>query len=500
MHFQPILPASGACQAQVSWGSSTSRHLGGRLDCSQLPARVKSAAMGELMRKLITLLLTTSLLAGCASSLEPEETTEPTATQTSEADATQTPEPEPLPTFELSNLVSDPDQCKLQEDSVMRNRFGSALAATSFPPNKGALPLTGSIKVAFIPLAFSDTAKLDDIDLYVGGNIKKFVDFYSTVSSNKLTITPVVLSDWLISDGIEKDYWVSREYEIDTSVKGKTARKKLLQEAVELADPSMDFAGVDVVIVVLPSSEKVTEVGLQSFSFDPSTSVELRADGNKMLNSIVTGMRFDKDSRAPIWSHWAHEFGHMVHIPDLVLNPNTKLFPDGDTFGYNPLSGYDIMSNQDGPIRTLNGWSRWVQGWLDDSEVTCINLEDISTDTFEISNLDIMNIGTRIVIIKVSATEVYVVESRRWNSEFDTAVTSDWDGVIAYSVNSKLGHQEGPIKLLTNRSDYFWEDGSMNTENIDATLHEGESYDSDFLRISVESLQAQKSVVTISRP
>tara|TARA_B110000503_G_scaffold141575_1_gene235522 strand:+ start:385 stop:810 length:426 start_codon:yes stop_codon:yes gene_type:complete len=141
-----------------------------------------------------------------------------------------------------------------------------------------------------------------------------------------------------------------------------------------------------------------------------------------------------------------------------------------------------------------------VQGWLDDSEVTCINLEDISTDTFEISNLDIMNSGTRIVIIKVSATEVYVVESRRWNSEFDTAVTSDWDGVIAYSVNSKLGHQEGPIKLLTNRSDYFWEDGSMNTENIDATLHEGESYDSDLLRISVESLQAQKSVVTISRP
>jgi hypothetical protein len=40
----------------------------------------------------------------------------------------------------------------------------------------------------------------------------------------------------------------------------------------------------------------------------------------------------------------------------------------------------------------------------------------------------------------------------------------------------------------------------MNTENIDPTLHDGESDDSNPLRISVESLQAQKSVVTISRP
>jgi M6 family metalloprotease-like protein len=400
----------------------------------------------------------------------------------------------------LSKLVSAPAECKLQENSVMRNRFGSDLAATSFPPNRGTLPLTGKIKVAFIPLAFSDTVELDDIDSYVGGNIKKFVDFYSTVSSNKLTIEPVVLSDWLISDGIEKDYWVASEHEGDASPKGISVRKKLLQEAVALADPLMDFAEVDVVIVALPSSQRVVELSLQSWSFDPSASVELRADGNKMLNSIATGMRFDKDARTPIWSHWAHEFAHMVHIPDLVLNANTKLFPEGDTFGYNPLSGYDIMSVQDGPIRTLNGWSRWVQGWLDDGEVTCINLEDISTDTFEISNLDIMNAGARILIIKISATEVYVVESRRWNSEFDTKVTRDWDGVIAYSVDSKLGHQEGPIKLLTNRKNYFWEEGSLNSQNIDATLHRGESFDSDILRISVETVQALKSIVTVSRP
>ena len=47
------------------------------------------------MRKLITLLLSTSLLAGCTSSLEPEETTEPTAAQSLGADGTQTSEPPP---------------------------------------------------------------------------------------------------------------------------------------------------------------------------------------------------------------------------------------------------------------------------------------------------------------------------------------------------------------------------------------------------------------------
>ena len=67
----------------------------------------------------------------------------------------------------------------------------------------------------------------------------------------------------------------------------------------------------------------------------------------------------------------------MTHLPDLALNPETKLFPAGDPFSYNPFSGCGFMAQQDGPTRTLNAWFLRVQGWLNNSEVTCINLEEI---------------------------------------------------------------------------------------------------------------------------
>jgi len=181
----------------------------------------------------------------------------------------------------------------------------------------------------------------------------------------------------------------------------------------------------------------------------------------------------------------------MVNLPDLGIDAKTKTFEEGDTFGYNPLSGYDIMSAQDGPIITPNGWSRWVQGWIPDDDVICLDLSKVKTNTFPLGDINQTELGGQTIVIKVTPTEVCVIELRKWDPRFDTEVKANWNGVIAYSVDANLGHQEVPIKLLINRGQLFW---------VDAVLHAGEMYSSGMLNITLELLRESSAVVTLTKP
>ena len=66
----------------------------------------------------------------------------------------------------------------------------------------------------------------------------------------------------------------------------------------------------------------------------------------------------------------------MIHLPDLALNPETKLFPAEATFGWPDLAAVASWLSKMVRLHT----QRLVPsgpGLVDDSEVTRINLEEM---------------------------------------------------------------------------------------------------------------------------
>ena len=74
------------------------------------------------------------------------------------------------------------------------------------------------------------------------------------------------------------------------------------------------------------------------------------------------------------------------------------------------------MGNINAKARSYFGWERWLLGWLDDSQVTCINSKQtISVPLSAIETPDTVNPKKIIVvpIIGSNKKQVLVVEVRR---------------------------------------------------------------------------------------
>ena len=159
------------------------------------------------------------------------------------------------------------------------------------------------------------------------------------------------------------------------------------------------------------------------------------------------------------------------------------------------------MDNQGGPTRTMTAWVRWVQGWLNDSQVLCVDSTEITTNYYKINRLNKVGGATKAVVIKTSSTKAIVIESRRWDSKFDVPVVNSKDGVVIYTVDSTKGHSEGPLRLVSPRdiTRYLSEPNTYpDWRTLDAVFYEGDSITVQGVTINVESLSSSGDIVKIS--
>lgn len=408
-----------------------------------------------MRRSIIWLAITTIALTAC--------TAEPSAPPISASPS--------APVLPTSQLVSVPENCKLIEDSKMRNTFDAYVSA--FPGQSKMFPLTGTIKVALLPFDWADKPGKGNPADYIAKQVETFNNYYTMVSGGKISFDWVVPAEWFRLPGKSSDYKLSKEDESSNTATSMARRTKLLSSVVKSADPKVDFTGVQAVYLLAPQGPNNIEISAQGFETDGDKIITVKSDEAAITNWLVAGEQFTGNWKATIWSYWAHETGHFFYLPDLA-NFNAR-----DEYSHSPMGGYDLMATQDGPTRTLDAWLRWVQGWLEDSQVTCIDESEITTDTFALAHLNSEATGAKVLIIKTSATTAVAVESRRYDERFDSPLKYSRDGLIIYSINSKKGHGEGALKLAEPRGlkHYIYEDESANSENLDATLFKGESVD-----------------------
>ena len=92
------------------------------------------------------------------------------------------------------------------------------------------------------------------------------------------------------------------------------------------------------------------------------------------------------------------------------------------------------------PSKEITSWSRWIAGWLDDSQVQCLEKQDSAT--LFIEPIEIASTQPKSILIRTSPNSVLVAESRR-NLGYDVSGTS----VLIYTVDTSNSHGFGPYKF-----------------------------------------------------
>lgn len=476
------------------------------------------------MRRVLTLLLSTGLLMGCAESLEPEQTVEAKPSTTAEPEETQSSEPEPLPTFELSSMRTDSELCKF-EDKTAEFATRRPWQLFNYFPNMAIepyfLPSTGEINVGLVFLDWSDKEGTQADRNYYLGESEMMTNWFDRVSQGKLAVNWRVSEAWSTLSGSWQDY--KRDDNAGGDEERAPWEQWLLDEAVKASDDSFDYSGLDLVILAIPRSGNITQgprgqiysddtvmtTGTQGMAYDVHEgslrATVVRSEEASIGNWIISGTQFQHtDNTSTAWIHWAHEIGHMQgfisHMNQPVEGQNSPIYN-------NSLYGVGLYADQWLITRVVASWTAWVAGWLDDDQVWCVDASEISDEVFSLNDFRDVDGDVKAIILRTSDTQGLVIESRKWNGEFDYATAYSkrgfYDSIVMYNIDSSRWiADKSLVPLVPVTTNETWDEGKWppdSTSFTDIYFHEGQSAEYEGMKIEPLSLQDEANYIRISR-
>ncbi|HET6673546.1 MAG TPA: hypothetical protein VFG92_09235 [Agromyces sp.] len=236
---------------------------------------------------------------------------------------------------------------------------------------------------------------------------------------------------------------------------GNRTFHEFVTDAITSAEPTIDFAGADVVWVFYPSVAPLP-TRAQADNFVPLTP-----DGAVFRAITIPKLGSDASASAVI----VHETGHTFGFPDLY---DVTASGGASTF----LGTWDPMSDGWGDGAELEawefmGWHVWRLGWIDDDQVSCIG-----TDSQIEVTLDALTGrgDSLIAVIPTGMHRAIVVESRKAD-RFDASIVRP--GVLITVVDTELGSGEGPVRVAPRDGTQF---PITPEEFADSTLLPGDRY------------------------
>ena len=365
---------------------------------------------------------------------------------------------------------ADPSSCR---------PFGVRSGVTAgFPLPAWAAPSIGTLRVAVLFMDFPDTpadhSTRDEAQLGL-----PFVERYlETVSYGRLDVEFEPLHGWLRAEQGHGHYMSAQnmlEHAVD-------------EQAVRLADPDVDFADFDLLMIVMPSSHWSGGNALG----------ELLTDEGYVSTLRVNVLRHEQPTGPTSWgSIAAHELVHTLGLADLysyddrhrnrVDAPANREWVDVE-IGLMSMRAHFSASSQDTRLAhdwihpngsrstayRLNlhalemlAWSRWQLGWLDASQVVCLS-EDEATVT--LSPVSAPGGGTVMAAVPLSDHEALVMESRRKigydagldHREPDGATTTfpalPTEGLLVYTVDASRRTGALPLTVAGDHGDGLVDD------------------------------------------
>ena len=481
------------------------------------------------MKRLIAIAASSLLiLTGCTS--EPEFGEVSSAIQDSqemqaEAEESATAEPEPLPTFELSSLRADSELCKFEDvtdDFAKRKPWQLINYFPNVVDKPYFLPTVGEINIGLVLLDWSDKQGTEADKEYYLGELEMMAKWFERVSQGKLKLNFRTSEEWSTLRGS----W--QEYKLEDNQEGGDEERVpweqwLLDEAVLASDGVFDYSQIDVVLLAIPrsgevylgrtrqmySEDTIMTSGTQGMAYDLHEESErgtaLKTSEGVIGNWIISGTQFQhNDNTSTAWIHWAHELGHMHGFISHMNQPVERAYAP---IFHNSMYGVGLYADQWIVTRVEASWTAWVAGWLDDEQIWCVDAADIEDEIFSLNDFRDIDGSIKALIIRTSETSGLVIESRKWNEEFDYSTEYSeqglYDAVVMYNIDSSRWiADQSMVPLVPQTTNERWDNGKWPPNSwsfTDIYFHEGEAAEFEGLSIEVLSLQDSANFVRVSQ-
>ncbi|WP_308013942.1 M6 family metalloprotease domain-containing protein [Streptantibioticus parmotrematis] len=320
----------------------------------------------------------------------------------------------------------------------------------------------GEVNAAMFFLSFPDHTPDVGTGVLAADHFPATTEFFDRASYGRFRLRPRITRRWYRMPRPSTAYGIARAW-------SPADRTRYIRDALALVGRGDDLRGVPVVYLVAdPDAPGVDSDATKVVSFDQP----LRAGGTS-LKSVVTVF----EHHPPDPNVLAHETNHVFDLPDLYRQPPTA--PGGGSAGDAAadswdaqVGDWDLMGSQFGLAPDLFAWHRWKYGWIDRSQVACVDHPGTRT-TRTLTPVETAG-GTKLVVVRTSATSALAVEAR---AQRGNDVTACREGVLLYEVRSDVDTGEGPIRVLDGhpRTGACY-GASVRPQLADAPLGAGESY------------------------
>jgi M6 family metalloprotease-like protein len=361
---------------------------------------------------------------------------------------------------EPANTFVPTSACQMP-DLVTPERSFSVDLSAGFPKVRVRLPSYGHIKAIIVPIDFSDVPGKDDPLSYFTPVANGVTDFYYQQSYGRLAFDFTIVPNWV------RVPFASTKYGTGGSV-GAGDPAGYLTALIALTDPQIDYSEFDAVYYLVPK-----EMPMANMGWGPAiTSPNVTSNG-VIINGATGGADMYEVERNGVegarWKWMAHETGHAFGLYDEDLNHESQ------SLG---IWGIMAMSWSNEAIE-LGAWDRYLQGWLTEDQITCLEKDNIPADgtTVTLDPLTRQNAEVKSVMIPLSKSRILVLESRR-NEGLDK-LPSSYEGLVAYTVDTSIG-QLGGGYVIQPRPDFTDTFGFQ-----DAALRAGDTITVDGVVVTV---------------
>ena len=285
-----------------------------------------------------------------------------------------------------------------------------------------------------VPTFANETTAIDPKQAFDGLEVQKTIDFIKSQSYGKVTLKfeYVAIPDKM--PGRASDYYDSSGKLMDLAFK-----------SFAKINPQSDYEGL---VFTLSKEYSNKDAGYATgFSYNWTQKPE----DTKIRVIWMGAAPFNwNDPYAPPWKVLAHEVGHNFGLADLYAVPNNSEMIDsfkGDTSG-----PWDLMGTLSSPGNEMSFWSRWLLGWLKDSQVNCIT-DASSASTTSLSPIGINDAQAKGIVIPLSRYTALLIESRR-SVGYDSRLLADETGLLVYKLDTRISSGAGPIKIIAKNNVY----------------------------------------------
>lgn len=355
-----------------------------------------------------------------------------------------------------------------------RGLYNVGLSA-GFPKVAQRLPSAGRIKALVVPIDFTDIVGKDNTVTYFSEVTDGVRDFYYKQSYGAVAFDFDIVPNWIRAP------FVSTKYGTGGSVGAGDPRGYLLA-LIALTDGAIDYSGYDAVYFLVPK-----EMPIENMGWGPAITSPYYTSNSIINNGAMGGADMYLVERNGIiggrWKWMAHETGHAFGLYDEDLNHESQ------TLGF---WGVMAMSWSNRAIE-LGAWDRYLLGWLQQSQVNCIEMKSLTNEgaTTKISPIVRQDREVKTIMVPITSSKILVIESRK--SESLDVIPANREGVLVYTVDMKKGQLGGgyEIQKRVGSTDRYFEDAALRT---------GDSITVEGVKISVTALSSSGDTVRISKP